>query len=263
MSDLRPVPRNRRSEQRAAQTGWNARPTARRVAPRHPPKREEPPTQREKPAQKAERPKTHFPGKTVLLLMLLTLIAFLAMTGTRGRLRELRRQRAEEAEQYEKLVARHIVNETRSWIEKYSAQNGIEPAFAAAVILRESSYNPMATSSVGARGLMQLMPDTFEQVRAQLRESTTFADMYDPETNIRYGCWYLGYLSRIFDGDPIEIACAYHAGPNNVKLWIMNYAADQQNLQLDEIPMEDTRYYAGKVYDAYSIYFQHFYPDPA
>ena len=136
------------------------------------------------------------------------------------------------------------------------------PVYAAAVILRESSYDPHAVSSVGARGLMQLMPDTFEQVRAALRENTAFSDMYDPETNIRYGCWYLGYLSRIFDGDPIEIACAYHAGPNNVKLWIMNYAADQQNLRLEEIPMEDTRYYAGKVYDAYAIYYQHYYPDP-
>ena len=86
-------------------------------------------------------------------------------------------------------------------------------------------------------------------------------DRYDAETNIRYGCWYLGYLSRIFNGDPVKMACAYHAGPNNVKLWVMNYTADGQTLRVEDIPMEDTRYYAGKVVNAYAIYFQNYYPD--
>ena len=109
---------------------------------------------------------------------------------------------------------------------------------------------------------MQVMESTFEFVRKKLGEdNTTFADMYDPTTNIRYGCWYLGYLSRMFNGDPIKIACAYHAGPNNVKLWIMNYTADGQTLTLDEIPKDDSRYYAGKVVNAYDIYYQHYYPD--
>ena len=180
---------------------------------------------------------------------------------TRANLDRLRTQREQAAQEYDRLVARHTVR-YREWIEKYALENGIVPAYAAAIILRESSYDPRATSSVGARGLMQVMEDTFDYVRRNLGESTIFDDMYDPETNIRYGCWYLGNLSRIFDGDPIEMACAYHAGPNNVKLWIMNYAADQKNLRLEEIPMEDTRYYAGKVYDAYAIYFQHYYPDP-
>lgn len=202
-----------------------------------------------------------FPARVVLVLFLLLIVAILALMMTRGSLHRLRAQREEAALEYDRLVARHTVR-YREWIEKYALENGIEPAYVAAVILRESSYDPQATSSVGARGLMQVMEDTFDYVRRNLGESTIFDDMYDPETNIRYGCWYLGNLSRIFDGDPIEMACAYHAGPNNVKLWIMNYAADQKNLRLEEIPMQDTRQYAGKVYDAYAIYFQHYYPDP-
>ena len=202
-----------------------------------------------------------FPARVVLVLFLLLIVAILALMMTRGSLHRLRAQREEAALDYDRLVARHTVR-YREWIEKYALENGIEPAYVAAIILRESSYDPQATSSVGARGLMQVMEDTFDYVRRNLGESTIFDDMYDPETNIRYGCWYLGNLSRIFDGDPIEMACAYHAGPNNVKLWIMNYAADQKNLRLEEIPMQDTRQYAGKVYDAYAIYFQHYYPDP-
>ncbi|MBQ7521117.1 MAG: lytic transglycosylase domain-containing protein [Clostridia bacterium] len=202
-----------------------------------------------------------FPARVVLVLFLLLIVAILALMITRGSLHRLRAQREEAALEYDRLVARHTVR-YREWIEKYALENGIEPAYVAAIILRESSYDPQATSSVGARGLMQVMEDTFDYVRRNLGESTIFDDMYDPETNIRYGCWYLGNLSRIFDSDPIEMACAYHAGPNNVKLWIMNYAADQKNLRLEEIPMQDTRQYAGKVYDAYAIYFQHYYPDP-
>ena len=202
-----------------------------------------------------------FPARVVLVLFLLLIVAILALMITRGSLHRLRAQREEAALEYDRLVARHTVR-YREWIEKYALENGIEPAYVAAIILRESSYDPQATSSVGARGLMQVMEDTFDYVRRNLGESTIFDDMYDPETNIRYGCWYLGNLSRIFDGDPIEMACAYHAGPNNVKLWIMNYAADQKNLRLEEVPMQDTRQYAGKVYDAYAIYFQHYYPDP-
>ena len=256
MSDLRPVPRNRRSAQHS-NGNIMSRPVARSMIPQTK-KQPEPAPESPRPARPARR----FPWRTVIVLSLLLMAAVLALVMVRGKRQDLKRQQEQAAEDYAQLVARHTVDYTRPWIEKYALENGIEPAFAAAVILRESSYNAMATSSVGARGLMQLMPDTFEQVKRALGEDTTFADMYDPETNIRYGCWYLGYLSRMFDGDPIEMACAYHAGPNNVKQWIMNYAANQQNLQLDEIPMEDTRYYAGKVYDAYAIYFQHYYPDP-
>ena len=203
-----------------------------------------------------------FPARLLIVLALLLAAAVLFLVSSRGSLSRLRRERKEAAAEYQRLVARHTVR-YRDWIEKYALENGIEPAYAAAVILRESSYDPAATSSVGARGLMQVMENTFNFVRRSLNENTEFADMYDPETNIRYGCWYLGYLCRMFDGDPIEMACAYHAGPNNVKIWIMNYAADGEHLRLEEIPMEDTRYYAGKVYDAYAIYFQHHYPDPA
>lgn len=146
-------------------------------------------------------------------------------------------------------------------IRSCAAEEGLEPAYVAAVILAESSYNPQAVSSVNAQGLMQIMPETGAWIAGKFDESYVDGCLFDPETNIRYGCWYLGYLSRMFNGDPIKIACAYHAGPNNVKLWIMNYTADGQTLTLDEIPKDDSRYYAGKVVNAYDIYYQHYYPD--
>ena len=116
---------------------------------------------------------------------------------------------------------------------------------------------------MGARGLMQVMQGTITDICRWLDEEgkTTFDDMFDPETNIRYGCDYLGRLSREFNGDPIKMASAYHAGANNVKYWMMNHSEDGHTLTIDTIPTDDTRYYARKVYEAYAIYFQHFYPD--
>ena len=146
-------------------------------------------------------------------------------------------------------------------IRSNAAMQGIEPAQAAAVILAESGYDPMAISNVNAQGLMQIMPDTGKWLAGKFDEEYVEGCLFDPATNIRYGCWYIGYLSKIFNGDPIKIACAYHAGPNNVKLWAMKYAADGVHLTINDIPMEDTQYYAGKVMNAYAIYFQHYYQD--
>lgn len=86
-------------------------------------------------------------------------------------------------------------------ITAYADAQGLDPALVAAVILCESSYDPKAESRLGARGLMQLMPDTAEWVAHKLGEDGadySFDNLYDPQTNIRFGTWYLGYLSRPF-----------------------------------------------------------------
>ena len=75
-------------------------------------------------------------------------------------------------------------------IEKYAAQYNLQPAFVMAIIRNESSFRTKAESSVGARGLMQMMPDTAEWIAGKLDDhSYTFDSMWDAETNIRYGCW--------------------------------------------------------------------------
>jgi len=206
--------------------------------------------------------KAPFPIRTVVILVLILILSILLLGMAKGNLKQLAAEKQEAAAAYDALVQRHTYKYD-DLIRKYAAENDIHPAFVAAIILRESSYNPRAESSVGARGLMQVMEKTFEDIRRWLGEEnrTTFSDMYDPETNIRYGCYYLGRLSREFNGDPIKMASAYHAGANNVKYWMMNNSADGHTLTIDTIPTDDTRYYARKVYEAYAIYFQHYYPD--
>lgn len=101
------------------------------------------------------------------------------------------------------------------------------------IILNESSYRTDAESSVGARGLMQLMPDTAEWIAGKLDvENYSFAMMYDAETNLRFGTWYLGYLGKLFQGDPTLVACAFHAGQGEVRGWLSDPALSEDGVTL-------------------------------
>ena len=142
-------------------------------------------------------------------------------------------------------------------IWKYALEYGVSPSFISAVIKCESSYNPSAVSRVDARGLMQIMPDTGIWLAGKLNMSNYQPDsLFDPETNIRFGAYYLAYLSDMFNGSPIMVASAYHAGANNVKLWALSRAEDMKTIGIEQIPMEDTLSYVRKVMDAYAIYYE-------
>ena len=244
--DARPMPRSRR--------GANARRTPS-------PAPEEIPESR--PAgRKREKTRLSLP-RILVLVLLVCCCALCASRFARDSLAldELKADRERIAREYQAYVDRHKPRYT-AYINTYSDKYGISPAFVSAIIYRESSYVEDATSSAGARGLMQLMPDTgtWMAEKAGLKNYTADS-LYDPETNIMLGTRYLNYLSGLFDGDPILVACGYHAGANNVKAWIRSYSSDGVALTLDEIPMEDTRTYARRVMESYAIYLQHYYPE--
>lgn len=175
-------------------------------------------------------------------------------------LNALLEDRAAKEKAWQQEIARHKML-YEDHIRYYAAVNNIDPAFVAAVIKRESDYDPYAISRVSARGLMQIMPDTGEWLAGKVDVTNFTVDvLYDAETNIKMGCWYLGYLSRKFSGDPVTVACAYHAGQGNVEdHWLKKYSSNGKTLTIDEIPLDDTKYYARKVLEAYAIYQQHHY----
>ncbi len=151
-------------------------------------------------------------------------------------------------------------------IEKYAAQYNLQPAFVMAIIRNESSFRTNAESNVGARGLMQMMPDTAEWIADKLDDDAyTFDRMWDAETNIRYGCWYLGYLSRLFRGDAQLVSAAYHAGQTTVTQWLSDPARSSDGVTLDVDRLTDgpTKQYIGRVTQTYGIYQSLLYPDEA
>lgn len=151
-------------------------------------------------------------------------------------------------------------------IERYAAQYNLQPAFVMAIIRNESSFRTNAESSVGARGLMQLMPDTAQWIAGKLDDDGyTFDRMWDAETNIRYGCWYLNYLSKLFRGDAVLVSAAYHAGQSTVTQWLSDPAKsyDGVTLDLDRLSDGPTKQYVGRVTQTYGIYQTLLYPDEA
>lgn len=117
-------------------------------------------------------------------------------------------------------------------IRENAYMQGIEPEYVSAIILAESAYNPNAVSSVNAQGLMQIMPDTGAWLAGKFDEEYWEGCLFVPEINIRYGCWYLGYLNRRFDGDKVCVTAAYHSGQGKVDEWLANpaYSADGKTL---------------------------------
>lgn len=78
-------------------------------------------------------------------------------------------------------------------VEQWAAEYGLDPLLVYAFIRTESGFDHAATSSVDARGLMQMTEETFIWLRSKIApdESLTFDDLYDPAVSIRFGCYYL------------------------------------------------------------------------
>lgn len=130
-------------------------------------------------------------------------------------------------------------------ISSASAEYSVDEALICALINVESSFNKDAVSSKGAKGLMQIMPSTAASIAAALDESFSEENLFDEETNIRYGAFYIHMLLSQFNFE--EAICAYNAGPNKVRSWLNdnNYSSD--NIHLDEVPYRETREYLKKV----------------
>ncbi|WP_084262118.1 lytic transglycosylase domain-containing protein [Ruminococcus sp. NK3A76] len=146
------------------------------------------------------------------------------------------------------------------YVLKYSREYNVEPEFIYAVIKTESGFDENAVSNVGARGLMQLMEDAYSWVKYRLDDKSeyNFDVMFDPETNIRYGTYYLSFLLEKYDGSIDLAAAAYHCGLGLVDSWIEQGTIDPQNFKVEQIPEENdqTSHYINKIrkaYDAYKI----------
>lgn len=139
-------------------------------------------------------------------------------------------------------------------IRTYASENNIPPAYVASVILAESSYRPEAVSYANAQGLMQILPTTGEWIAGKFDETYTEGCLFDPETNIKYGCWYLGFLMSRYDGDMKCSSSAYHAGQGTVDKWLKDPANSADGKTLDNIPSEATETYVSRILKYYEKY---------
>ncbi len=133
-------------------------------------------------------------------------------------------------------------------IRQQSREKDVDAALIAAVIYSESKFSD-STSRAGARGLMQITPDTANEIERH-SGGTTFklGDLADPEINIRYGTFLLRELLDRYDDDTVAALAAYNAGPTNVERW----GGDE--LTLERIRFPETRAYVEEVLDKQRSY---------
>lgn len=139
-------------------------------------------------------------------------------------------------------------------IRKYAGENDLQPAYVAAVVLAESSYRADAVSSVNAQGLMQILPSTGQWLSGKFGETYVEGCLFDPETNLRYGCWYLGWLMDRYDGDMSCASSAYHQGQGTVDQWLQDAQYSSNGKTLTNIPSEATRTYVERILKYYEKY---------
>lgn len=139
------------------------------------------------------------------------------------------------------------------FVEKYSSENNLSEHFIYAVIECESGFDKDAVSYADARGLMQLTPDTFTWLQSKKGQELSEELLFDPETNIEYGCYFYGILLKEFQSEETAIA-AYHAGMGNVRKWLSDEKYSSDGKTLDDIPFKNTKKYVEKVIKTKNIY---------
>jgi soluble lytic murein transglycosylase len=114
-----------------------------------------------------------------------------------------------------------------------------------AVMRQESAFKPGALSPVGARGLMQLMPETARRAAAEMALEADLTEIERPDLNVQLGAFYLGKLMKSFSGSvPLAVA-AYNAGPQAVGHWVTKER--ETDLWVARIPYDETRRYVERV----------------
>lgn len=133
-----------------------------------------------------------------------------------------------------------------------SVGHDVDPHLVAAIIETESGWDPEAQSSKGACGLMQLMPETAQDmVDMGLVDGGRYdaSNLTDPETNIEIGCAYLAYLLDYFHGSTEHAIAAYNAGLSHVETW-----SQEDTVLHNAITFPETQAYLIRVNNAWMRY---------
>ncbi|HEX8158806.1 MAG TPA: lytic transglycosylase domain-containing protein [Solirubrobacteraceae bacterium] len=202
-----------------------------------------PPRHRKAPARKAARGRRRGRGRRrrMSLVLLVGLLSALFATIVLPRLPDAVRELA--------LPLSH-----EDIIRQQAVAKQLDPSLLAAVIYAESRFRDQ-TSSAGARGLMQITPETAHYI-ARLSGGTQFeqGDLATPQINISYGAYYLRYLLKRYADNTVLALAAYNGGEGNVDRWIVQVSQSEQAFTVDQIPFGETRAYIGRVLDARARY---------
>jgi soluble lytic murein transglycosylase len=143
----------------------------------------------------------------------------------------------------------------RQLVFQAAEEESLTPLFIFSLMRQESLFEGFVVSSAGARGLMQIMPETGQQVAANMGWPAGFtpSDLYRPTVSIRLGTHYLARQLVAFDGDFYRALAAYNGGPGNAMAW-SDLAGNDQDLFLEVIRIQESRDYLMRIFEIFSIY---------
>ncbi|GAC1316239.1 MAG: hypothetical protein NVSMB25_01550 [Thermoleophilaceae bacterium] len=143
-------------------------------------------------------------------------------------------------------------------IREQSRAKNLDPALVAAVIYQESKFEDR-TSSVGATGLMQILPSTAQAI-ARRSGGSGFVpgDLSTPRVNISYGTYYLRLLLNRYAGNATLAVAAYNAGQQNVDAWVHRAGGARRFDPARDIPFSETRSYVESVHQHRIAYRRHY-----
>jgi soluble lytic murein transglycosylase len=135
-----------------------------------------------------------------------------------------------------------------------AAEHGLDAGFVAALIRQESMFNPTATSPVGARGLMQVMPD----LAGRLAQSLAYPVwdpvlLYQPDVSLQLGAFHLQELTGRY-AQPVHVLAAYNAGVSRVERWSQRIGVDDPEVFTERIPFAETRGYVRAIQRNQDLY---------
>ena len=150
-----------------------------------------------------------------------------------------------------------------SLIYRYAQMHNLDPALLSALILEESRFQVEALSPAGARGLMQVMPQTGRQIAKELKvRPFSEEQLYDPAVNIRLGSWYFARMLEEFEGKVHLALAAYNAGPRAVRKWLNGVSSAAEDEFVENIPYAETRNYVIRVIGSAQVYRMLYRPQP-
>lgn len=147
--------------------------------------------------------------------------------------------------------------EYSEYVYKYSEEYNLDPLLVFAIIKAESNFDPNSVSDSNAMGLMQLVENTAIDVMNSINEEIDISkELFDPETNIRFGCKYFSDLMALYDNNLNLSLAAYNAGMGNVNEWIKEGIIRSDGSDIENIPFKETNNYVRKILRDYNIYLE-------
>ena len=144
-------------------------------------------------------------------------------------------------------------------IETWSQERQLNPLLVTALIRQESRFMPGIRSSVGATGLMQVMPDTGAWIAKQIKLKEY--QLNDPDDNIKLGTWYLDYTHQEYSGNSMLAIASYNAGPGAVGDWLAKSGQQDPDVFVEKIPYAETKGYVKSVFENYWNYLRLYNPE--